>query len=157
MYCVLQQFIIVTSPPVGKRSTVMSLLVCPPASVSHEPHAHTSPNFLLMFPVVVVSFFSVGVAICCVFPVLWVTSYLPIICHNASRASTESYLPGAALDRHGVWCLRLSYFTLGDDCCVAGDPVEVLITMFVSSVSSISEVNMVSYMFSFSVDLKLNE
>jgi len=28
--------------------------------------------------------------------------------------------------------------------CTAGDPVEVLITMFVSSVSSISEVNMVT-------------
>ena len=29
--------------------------------------------------------------------------------------------------------------------CIAGDPVEVLITMFVSSVSSISEVNMVGF------------
>jgi len=46
--------------------------------VSQEPHVQTSQNFLYLFPEVMAPFFSDDIAICYVFPVLWMMS-LPVM------------------------------------------------------------------------------
>ena len=75
-------FCAVTPPPIAELSIVMSvsvcLCVCLSAMISSELHVRSSPNFLCMLPMAVARSFSGGVAICYVFPVLRVTSYLLI-------------------------------------------------------------------------------
>ena len=58
----------------------MSVCVCVCLSpiISSELHGQSSPNFLCMLPVAVARSSSDGVVVCCVFPVLWMTSYLHV-------------------------------------------------------------------------------
>jgi len=62
-------------------SVSVRLLVCSSASLSPELHVRSSTQFLCMLHMAVAPSFSGRVAICCVFPVLWVTSYLDIKGH----------------------------------------------------------------------------
>ena len=78
-----------------RRGIVMRLSVCLSASIPQEQHVETSPNFLCMLLPAVARSSSVGVAICYVLPVLWMTSFLPIIGHagkvDASKALAQNY------------------------------------------------------------------
>ena len=74
----------ITSPPMGERSIVMSvsvclsvcacLCVCLSAIISSELHVRSSPNFLRTLPMAVARSSSGGVAIRYVLPVLSITS-----------------------------------------------------------------------------------
>ena len=72
-----------TSPLGGVRSIVTSrpicllicLFVCLSDRITRKPHVRTSPNFVYILPL----FFSDGVAISYVFPVLWMTSCFHIM------------------------------------------------------------------------------
>ena len=70
------------SLPGGVRSNAMSVYVCLSARTSKKPHVQTSRNFLYILPVVVTRSSSDDNAICCVLPVLWMTSHLPIMGHR---------------------------------------------------------------------------
>jgi len=65
---------VVTSTPGGVQSIAMSMFVCLSAHMSQ-----TSQNFLYMLPMAVAYSSSDDNAIRYVFPVLWMTSCLPII------------------------------------------------------------------------------
>ena len=75
---------IVTPPPIGERSIVMSvsvclcLCVCPSVIISPKLHVRFSPNFLRVLPMAMARSSSGSVVICYVLPVLWMTSYLLI-------------------------------------------------------------------------------
>jgi len=56
-------------------------VVCLFASISLELHVRSSPNFLCMLPVAVARSCSGAFTIRYVLPVLWMTSYLHIMCH----------------------------------------------------------------------------
>ena len=53
---------------------VVRLSVCLSTCISRKPHGRTSPNCLCMLHMALAQFFSGGVAIRYVFPVLWMTS-----------------------------------------------------------------------------------
>ena len=61
-----------------------SVCVCLSAIMSPELHIRSSPIFLRVLPMAVARPSSGGVVICCVLPVLWMTSCLPIS-HGCSR------------------------------------------------------------------------
>ena len=61
------------------------LFVCLSASISPELHVRSSQNFVCMLPMAVARFYSGGVAICFVLPVLWLTSCLYIKVRNRRR------------------------------------------------------------------------
>jgi len=61
---------------------VLGMCVCLSTSISLEPLVRTSPYFLSMLAVAVTQSVSGGVSICCLFPVLWMTSRLHIMAGN---------------------------------------------------------------------------
>ena len=71
------KLVVITPPPVGERSIVMSVSVCVCLSVRDHIFGTTRPiftNFLCVLPMAVARSCSGGVVIICVLPVLWMTS-----------------------------------------------------------------------------------
>ena len=98
-------FRIVTPPPIGDRSIVMTvsvylsvcLSVCPPAYL--RKYMSDLYQFVCMSPMAVARSSSGGVAIRCVLPVLWMTSYLRISQGSSTwPPSWSRHSPYAALD-----------------------------------------------------------
>jgi len=58
----------------GCLSLSVCLSVYLSTRISQKPHVQTSPTFLSMLPMDVARSFFSGVGVCCVFPVLWMTS-----------------------------------------------------------------------------------
>ena len=77
----------------------VSLSVCLSASTSLEPLDRSSRNFLCRSPVAVARSSFSGVAICYVFPVLWMTSRLAVTwrLHRAATAMSGMVIPGRSL------------------------------------------------------------
>ena len=63
----------------------MCLSVCLSAYISRKPHGRTSPDLLYVLPVAMAGSFSGGDALRNVLPVLWTTSYFPIVGPMARR------------------------------------------------------------------------
>ena len=74
--------ILITPLLIGKQSNVMSVSVCVrvclSAIISLELHVRSSPIFVCMLPMAMAQSSSDSIVICCIFPVLWMTSYLHI-------------------------------------------------------------------------------
>ena len=60
-------------------SVCVSVCVCLSASILLQPHVKTSTNFQRTLPQAIALYSSGSPAICYVLPVLWVTSYFPIV------------------------------------------------------------------------------
>jgi len=74
--------VVITPPPIGERSIVMSVSVCVcvclSAMISSELHVRSSPNILCSLPMAVARSSGGVVVIRHVLPVAWMTSYLLI-------------------------------------------------------------------------------
>jgi len=78
----------------GVRSIMVSMYACRCLSshLSRKPHFRTSPIFCVL-PVAVSRFISGGVAICCVLPVLWITSYVLLRSDESVTAESNVLIP----------------------------------------------------------------
>ena len=92
-------------PLYGRRSIVLTASVSVCLSVrQHISGTYAAPNFLCMLHMFVAPSSSGGVAISCVFPVLWMTSYLHIMGHATLLLP---FLLCCAYDVMWRWILRL--------------------------------------------------
>ena len=70
-------------------SIVMRMSVCLFAHISRKPHGRTAPNFTWMLSMAVAQSTCNGVVICCVLPVLWMTSRFLHVGPMAREAAIE--------------------------------------------------------------------
>ena len=90
------------SAPVGVRSIVINLSVCLSTSISLELLDQSARNFVCRSLMAMAQSSSGGVALCCVLPVLWLTSHLVVVgCMSIHGLSVAKYSAS-----HGPICQR---------------------------------------------------